>query len=626
MQTNGFFKKAKLWIVFTPLVIFALVILFRFLSLSFMDAASETGEKVSVERGSIVDRNGKPLAVQSVYYHFGATPKVIKDREKFADIVCPYINLSKEDLLLKLEENASSKFIYIQKNMQQDQYESLNSALAKEGFSNAVSFEAHAGRVYPENELASQVIGYMGTDSKGLSGIEYSMQSELQPSVSENQSGTVFGNNVYLTIDANLQYKLEELSKKAMEETQAESLMLIASDAKSGEILSYISLPEANLNEYPSSKMEEKKDRPATTNYEPGSVFKVFSIAAFLNSRSISQNQEFVCDGVYERETNRGEKIRITCLEHHGSLTPEGALVYSCNDALAQMSETMGTESFLEYIHDFGFGEKTGIELPGETKGSVKNQNDKLWSARSKATISIGQEISVSALQMVQAASVIANRGRMVKPTLIKKITDKDGNELKSHTITYGDQVIRAETANYILDSMKRTAQIGTGARAALADISIGVKTGTAQMADRVKGGYSDTDFLSNCLAIFPVENPQIILYIVIEKAKGETYAGRIVAPVIRDAADEIIDHLGLTRSGAASLEHSGEVFINDSPEIIIGTKVPDFTGRPKRDLLQLLEREDLNIQINGQGYVVRQYPAAGSPVTENMTIELYLE
>ncbi len=626
MQVNGFLKKSRLWIVFTPLAVFALLILVKFLTLAFKDAAPETEEPAVVERGSIVDRNGKPLAVQSVYYHFGVTPKMIKDREDFASIVAPYINISKDDLIANLEANNNSKFMYIQKNLQQDQYESLRSAINKSSYKNAVSFEHNAGRVYPENELASQLIGYMGTDSRGLSGIEYSQQALLQPVPDKNAKGTIFGNNIHLTIDANLQYKLEQISKRAMETTQAESLMLIAADSRSGEILSYISLPEANLNDYSSSSSMERLDRPAVTSYEPGSVFKIFSTAAFLDSRSITTSQQFVCDGIYQRTTNRGETIRITCLEHHGALTVRDALKYSCNDALAQMSESIGTDSFLQYIHDFGFGERTEVELPSETKGSVKDQNDRLWSARSKPTMSIGQEISVSALQMVQAATVLANQGRMVKLTFIKKITDKDGKDLENHTVTYGNQVLRSDTAKYILSCMETTTQSGTGSKAALGDISIGVKTGTAQMADPVKGGYSDTDFLSNCMAIFPVENPQIILYIVIQKAKGETYAGRIVAPVIAEAADEIIDHLGLTRSGAASLEHSGTVHIDDTEEIVITTKVPDFTGKSKRELLPLLEREDLSIQIKGEGWVVRQWPAAGSPVTENMSIELYLE
>lgn len=145
-------------------------------------------------------------------------------------------------------------------------------------------------------------------------------------------------------------------------------------------------------------------------------------------------------------------------------------------------------------------------------------------------------------------------------------------------------------------------------------------------MADKKNGGYSETDFLSNCMAIFPIEDPQIILYIVVEKAKGETYAGRIVAPVIAKTADEIIDHLGMSRGDAASLEHSGKITISPAKPLELGTKIPDFTGKSMRDLLPLFNRNDIQVKINGSGWVKSQSPAPGTPITENMLIELNLE
>ena len=173
---------------------------------------------------------------------------------------------------------------------------------------------------------------------------------------------------------------------------------------------------------------------------------------------------------------------------------------------------------------------------------------------------------------------------------------------------------------------METTARSGTGTKASLKDISIGVKTGTAQMTDLSTGKYSTTDFIPNCIAVFPVENPEIVLYIVIEKPKGETYAGRIVAPVIAQAADEIIDYLGMDRDQAPSFEHSGYVTIEGSSPIQVEASVPDFTGRPKRDLLSLLKSGTIKFEIHGEGWVVRQNPPAGSPVTKDMTIDLYLE
>lgn len=623
---NDFFKKWRIFTVVIPCTGILLFVYSHYARLAFNTQKKVFANKTVVERGSITDRHGKPLAVQTNFYHFGVTPHLVKRIPEFSSIVASVLKIPAVEVEEKIESNIDASFIYIRKKITSDQYEELNKLFAERKFLNSVRFDKIPGRIYPENSLASQLIGYMGTDGTGLSGIEYSQQSVLSPEVNESAAGTVYGNNVYLTIDAALQFKLEKIAMNAMETTQAENIMLIAANSRNGEILSYISLPSANLNEYGAASGDSKMDRPSVAAYEPGSVFKIFSVSSFLDSRSITADDSFLCDGIYQRKTNLGETIKITCLEHHGWLNARTSLKYSCNDAIVQMAEHIDTETFLAYVRNFGFGERTGVELPSETKGTVKNPQSKSWSGRTKPTMCIGQEITVSALQMIQAASVLANKGVMVKPSFISKITDIDGNIKYQHETTYGNRVLRSSTAEYILSCMETTAQSGTGTKASLGDISIGVKTGTAQMADHVNGGYSKTDFLSNCMAIFPIDNPQIILYIVIEKAKGETYAGRIVAPVIAQAADEIIDHLGISRDSAASLEHNGKVVIKDNRVLTVGQLVPDFTGRPKRDLIPLLGRNDINFVIMGEGWVKEQSPSAGTPVTENMTIELYLE
>lgn len=621
MQISSFYSKGRIIFFISVLAVLLSYILYSYGKLSVKKVPVFTPPAENIERGTILDRNGKTLAVQTNFYHLCATPSVIKDKEKTAKVLAPALNLTKDDIMKLF--NSSPTFVYIKKKMEQSEYEEVSSLIEKYKIY-GLRFEKIQGRTYPENSLASQVVGFMGNEGNGLSGIEYSFQSLLSPEYKPGSDNR--GQDIYLTIDANLQYKLEKIASNAMESTQAESLMLIAAQAKTGEILSYISLPSANLNRYPSSSVAEKKDLPAVHAYEPGSVFKLFSVASFIDSGSISETETFFCDGVFDVRTTNGERVKITCLDRHGPLTARQALQYSCNDALAQMSQKIDSEHFLQRIRNFGFGKKTGIELPGETKGSVKTTSDKLWSGRSKPTISIGQEISVSAIQMVQAATAFTNDGTPLKLTLISHIDDKSGNVTYKHQVQKLDPIISVRTANYMLSCMETTARKGTGTRALLGDVSIGVKTGTAQMLDEKKGGYSKEDFISNCVAVFPIENPQIILYIVITKAKGETYAGRIVAPVIGEAADVIIDHLGIARANASSVAHSGKIEISPTSSINIGSVVPDFTGMSKKVLTPLLGRKDINIKIEGSGWVVSQYPPAGTPVTENMTIELYLQ
>ena len=604
--------------------IFVIYVLVLYAKLAFTPVSSIVSSAPPVQRGSIVDRNGKPLAVQTNFYHVGVTPHLVRNKAQFADDVSGPLGMESSDIMRILEQNSAASFVYLKKKITQTAYAELKKITDAKGYV-YVNYDRIPGRIYPENALASQLIGYMGDDGKGLAGIEYSMQSYLQPSEKDGNAKESQEKNVYLTIDANLQYKLEEIARDTMRTTQAESMMLIAADAKNGEILSYISLPSANLNEYSYASVAETVDRPAMEAYEPGSVFKIFTVSVACDQGLIRPDDSFLCDGMYERRIKGGEAVRIKCLDHHGWLTARDALKYSCNDVLGQISDRISDDDFIAKIRALGFGQRTEIELPGETYGSVKDSDSALWSVRSKPTIAIGQEISVSALQMVQAATAIANKGIPLKLTLVKRITNKDGSVFYEHTTVPKERVLKQSTAEYVLSCMETTATSGTGSRARLNDISLGVKTGTAQMASK-SGGYSTTDFLSNCMAIFPVEDPQIILYIVVEKAKGETYAGRIVAPVIAKAADEIIDYLGMSRGDAASLEHSGKISISAACPIILGKKLPDFTGFSKRDIMNLVNSNGIQVKINGSGWVKSQNPAPGTPVSENMIIELNLE
>ncbi len=626
---NGFFPKWRI-VVFAVLAsLMTLTVIIRFGQLSFEETERIVKSSPSVERGSIVDRNGKPLAVDTNFYHIGINPQKIKNPEQFSKDIAPSLGMSENevlDIIRNTLAKKNSRFAYLKKKVPLTIYEEVRKVVEEKRYRAAVSFDKIPGRIYPENTLASQLIGYMGDDGKGLAGIEYSMQPILQPEPKPGDIKPEQGKNVYLTIDANLQYKLEKIAREALEETQGANLMLLAAYAKTGEILAYLSLPEANLNDYGNATIEETIDRPAMTFYEPGSVFKVFSIAAAYNAGLFRQDESFYCDGTFEKVMSSSERVHINCLSKHGYLTARGALEQSCNDVTAQITDRMETDAFLAKLREFGFGQKTGVQLPGESSGMLPGRESRFWSARSKMTISIGQEVAVTALQVIEAATVLANGGHPVALSVISKITDSEGNSVYQHQTERRPAVISSETAAYILSCMQTGAEKGIGWRANLGDITIGVKTGTAQMADTVHGGYSDTDFLSDCLALFPAENPEIILYIVIQKSKGINYASRIVAPVIKNSADAIIDHLGMSRGDAASLAHSGRISIQGKEGVKLGKYLPDLLGMSKRDLLPLLNRQDIKVNIYGSGWVTKQTPPAGTPVTENMQIDIYME
>jgi cell division protein FtsI (penicillin-binding protein 3) len=362
-------------------------------------------------------------------------------------------------------------------------------------------------------------------------------------------------------------------------------------------------------------------NRPVIWAYEPGSVFKVFTLAALMDSSAISGNSVFNCNGVYITRSG----TPINCLGAHGRVTAREIIIHSCNAGAAYASDNINSSSFYQLLSNYGFGSRTGAGSPGETAGYlVQSEN---WSDRSKPTLAIGQEIAVSAYQMLQAASAIANDGVLVSPKIVSKVVSADGKTITDWEGGERRRVLKAETARAMRSYMVDTASgIGTGWRAAVEDMSLAVKTGTAQIIDPVTKRYSDTDFIASCIALLPAESPSLILYLVIIKPKGEIFGGRIAAPAIREAAESLIDYLGIPRGRNPQISHPPSVNIPAGRLPPIQGRVPDFTGISKRVLLPLLLRDDINVEIRGDGWVRRQSPPPGTQVSDGMTIILELE
>jgi cell division protein FtsI (penicillin-binding protein 3) len=277
-------------------------------------------------------------------------------------------------------------------------------------------------------------------------------------------------------------------------------------------------------------------------------------------------------------------------------------------------------------MRKFGFGARTFAGNPGETAGFFRATDR--WSARSKPTIAIGQEISVSAYQMIQAASAIANDGILVHPKVVSRIISNDGKLVKNYDNGSPERIISAETAQAMRRYMEAvTLNIGTGWRANVEDLSLAVKTGTAELIDPETGAYSDTDFIASCIALLPSNNPSLILYIAIVKPQGWSYlGGQIAAPPIREAAEALIDYMGIPRGRNPQISHPGNIVIDDGLSAEVGSTMPDFSGYSKRQLMPLLMRDDLQVEIRGDGWVMRQSPLPGTPLKSGDSIILELE
>jgi cell division protein FtsI (penicillin-binding protein 3) len=618
-------KRLRFFLGFTALIV--LLIVGKLVYLMILTPSGGNPDSITlpvVERGPILDRNGRILAISSRLESVSAWIPDLKDPETVARELAPILDLDpEEDILPRLESH--SGFVYIKRKITPTQAEKVRALMSADGLP-GISLTPEFGRNYPEQTLACHVLGYVGTDNIGLEGVEYSFNNELSPPAVGQDLKEVFGNQLFLTLDVNIQYMVEEIAKESYEANQADSVTILVMDAQSGEILGYAGIPGFDPNEYNRYENRFLQNLPLTHAYEPGSVFKIVSLSSILELGGVSEDDEFYCGGVFERTLADGQSIRITDLRAHGRVTPSLIIKYSCNVGAAQASERVDRDSFYQMLQRFGFGKPTGLPLPGESAGILAAPER--WSARSKATIAFGQEISVSALQMITAATAIANNGLLLKPLIVGKIVSPQGEVVSTFRRTPVREVLNPDTARAMLLMMETAVQAeGTARRGAVDGVRVSAKTGTAQVADPNTGAYSEKDFVASYLAIFPTNDPRLIVYVVIDRPKGpQFYGSQIAAPVFKQLAERLIDYLGIPREGDTVLRQSGEVRLILPAPVAIGERMPDLTGTPKRLLLPLFAQENLVLKISGEGYVSRQSPPPGTPISEGMVITLELE
>lgn len=629
--------KRRYIIAISLLLIGALYILIRY-ALNIESGISDNTNtlKTMLERGPIVDRNGKILASQVRRYDIYIIPpkernpnKQNEKIENLANRLSPVLGMNEEEIQKRIK--ASKKDFILKRNVTPETYNAIRTMQEEKGNPLAgVVARAVPFRVYPERNLAAQIIGFVGAEYQGQEGIEYALNNEL---AGKEESGS--GSKVELTLDANVQFILEKVAGSTLKDTRAESVIFLAMDPRSGEILGSAIEPGFDPNDFRNFSIEYYRNLPANMSYEPGSVMKAISIAALMNAGVINENSQFICNGTYEWTTPNGKKERLSCANGaaHGRVGPREIIMYSCNIGAYHAASMQNDQNFYQSMLDFGFGKRTGAWRPEmETAGLLDKPGSRTWSSRTKQTISYGQEIAVSALQMLQAAGVIANDGVLVPPKIVSRIISADGKTEKKWD--NGDnqvrQVISAEVARKMRQYMAATASMeGTGWRGSIGDLNIAIKTGTAQMRDpnSARGsGYSATDFIASCIALLPAESPSLVLYVAIIKPRGETLGGRIAAPAIKEAAEEIVNYLGIPRGKTPWWSHPGDISIEEERMPAIGARIPNFYGLSKKTILPLLLRNDLRIEMYGDGWVRRQYPPAGTVLTADTVIELYLE
>lgn len=561
-------------------------------------------------RGTIFDRNGRILAVQTDRPILSAWLPSVRNPAELAARLAPILVRPESQLYELLSQG--SGYLIIDRNLQPGQAEAIT-LLLQQGELPGLTLEEGRRRVYPEQSMAAQIIGFTGIENHGLEGIELTQDGVLAGSDGKP------GNQIYLTLDSEIQHEMDRLARVAFETHQAESVLIMVSSAKTGEILAWSTMPTFDPNDLATSTARQRHNFAVQTIYEPGSVFKIYSIASIMNLRGIDRNTLFRTGFGYSPE---GVDPPITDLNNYGNIYTEGIIQYSSNVGAALASDTVTATDFATMLRRFGFGERTGISLNGEQSGILRDPSN--WTRRSKPTIAIGQEIGVTAIQMIAAASVFGNKGVLLKPQIVKRIVAPSGEVIKEAEPQPLRQVLDPEIARQMLEFMGTAADVGTGQRSRIEGLNISIKTGTAQAIDPVTGGYSRERFVASSLALFPTEDPELIIYVVIDFPKGETYGGRIAAPIIRDAASFIIPFYGITRSQDIVINQSQFLTIKDPQLPELGATVPDYRGLSLRTVLPLLVEPRLGARIEGDaGWVLSQDPPPGTPLSDGMQLVL---
>ncbi|MFP4483580.1 MAG: penicillin-binding protein [Spirochaetaceae bacterium] len=608
-------------VVFLLLGIAFATLIYRYGSIMIVDGVEpprrEDGTPAQTERGPILDRNGRILAIQTELDTVSAWTPHIPDIDAAAERLAAVLDRDPSEILARLA--GQDGYVVVARAITPTQSTAIEE-LQRQGDLQGFTLEPGVGRSYPEQHAASHVVGYVGLNNRGLEGVEYVFDDVLSPNI---ESGERYGDQLILTIDVAIQQRMDELARGALEQHDADSVMLLVADARNGDILGYSSIPDYDPNTFYAFSESERRNRPITLIYEPGSVFKIFSIASFLELGGISMNTTYRTSGGY---VNEDLDFVIRDLGDYGRITTEGILKYSSNVGAAYAAESVPRDAFYQMIKLFGFGEKTGIDINGEERALVGRPWE--WSGRTKHTVAMGQEIGVTAIQMLSAAVALANEGVLLRPNIVKKIVTHDGTVVEEFGRRPVREVVSAGTARQIVDAMYQATQGGGTARRIVIDgIDIAAKTGTAEVFDRESGAYSQDRFIASALSIFPVDNPQIVTYVVIDHPRRDSfYGGRIAVPVLREAAEFLIPYLGIPTEGTQVVRHSGSISVSVPSLPDFDETVPSLVGLPKRTVLPLLGVDGLTVNLHGSGWVVSQDPEPGATLTSGMTIDLYLE
>ena len=612
---------------------------------------------VSSPRGAIVDRDGEELAVSIMSKSLYADPVAMEDHPESdaaksgrnvkrlaADLLAAPLGISAESLYSDFTIEGA-RFVWIKRTLSPEMAEKVQ-LIIKENNLPGLHFLEESKRYYTKGTMAAQVLGFVGTDDVGLSGIELAMDSIIKTRSKEMQETTdAVGNpigessmedmrpqnmpTVYLTIDSKIQFVLEDALDCAMKETKSRAAAAILMDPHTGAVLGMASRPTFDPNDFGEYPVSTWTNRAISIIYEPGSVFKPIVGCMGLSENIITPQTVFEDKGSIKIADR---VIRNWDGEGRGQAPFEDIIKYSINTGMVQLGMQLGANQMIDYSKKFGFGKPTGIELPGEESGILYNPEDMY--EPDIATMAIGQGIAVTPLQMLRAICAIANGGELLEPYIIDKIVMPDGRVLRQGQKKVVRRVITEDVAGQMRMMMEKVVSEGGGKPAHIAGYQIAGKTGTAEKLAE-QGGYAPGEYIASFVGFVPAANPQYAMLVMLDTPQGAFYGSQVSAPVFKDTLQQILVAKGIqpsTHEGLPSFEEDAKdrakvvkvpvmEFLPDNK-----VKIPDFTGLDMRQTAELVQRGHLVLVPYGSGRAKKQSLPPGTVAAEGTKLEIWFE
>src|SRR6266478_5862790 len=624
--------------------------------------------EITPKRGAIYARNMHPLAMSIPVDSAFAVPSELGDQQLAARLLSGVLGISSDVLEARLE--SSHSFVWIARKLPPDKKEAVEALNLK-----GVYFQKENQRIYPKRDLASHVLGFVDLDEKGLGGIEYELDGKIRGKSEKiivmadarqrwfdgGEAQRERGVNVVLTLDEKIQYIAERELAAAIAKTHAMAGTVLVMNPNTGEILALANWPKFNPNAANDSPAEARMNRAVAALYEPGSTFKLITLAAAFDQGVTRPEEIFDCENgaVYVA----GHRIR----DHKpfGLLRVADILAQSSDVGAIKIALRLGAPKFYDYIRAFGFGQQTGVDMPGESKGLLRRLEN--WSAISIGSISMGQEVGVTPLQLIGAVSAIANGGMLYKPHVIAEL--RRGNQVLpaegSLPPSEPRRVIRPETAATLRRLMEGVVLNGTGKPAHLDGWTAAGKTGTAQKIDPATGRYSARQLIASFTGFAPISNPAVTILVSLDSPVGQHEGGQVAAPVFKRIAEQVLPYLDVPRdvplaprlmqaayrnrdlAGTGALEDFTPTDFSslpDQPPAVISApnpkerknetssvtvavdeggeiEVPDFSGKTMREVTEACIRLGLEPVLVGTSLATNQAPAAGARVRHGAKI-----